>query len=238
MKNIYSIFLTIMLFAFGLNAQTIKVTFEGDEVFEGDTLRIEKMEGEEIKSYFNLTNMTESPMTLRSAFSKLDTQEGDEFLMCFGDCTLDTISPSVTLEPGVEFTNFDIAYTPINNNNTLIKVFLLNAEDNSILTNFYVKYYSEVSLPAQSKAKPMNAEVYPNPMAVNAVVNYYVPAKYKNPTMIIRNMVGKTVKTYNLRSGEDAKLNINSSELTNGVYFYSIVSEGQTITTKKLVIRK
>ena len=68
MKNIYSIFLTIMLFAFGLNAQTIKVTFEGDEVFEGDTLRIEKMEGEEIKSYFNLTNMTESPMTLRSAF--------------------------------------------------------------------------------------------------------------------------------------------------------------------------
>ena len=63
MKNIYSIFLTIMLFAFGLNAQTIKVTFEGDEVFEGDTLRIEKMEGEEIKSYFNLTNMTESLTT-------------------------------------------------------------------------------------------------------------------------------------------------------------------------------
>lgn len=238
MKNIYSIFLTIMLFAFGLNAQTIKVTFEGDEVSEGDTLRIEKFQGEEIKSYFYLTNMTESPMALRSAFSKLDTQEGDEFLMCFGDCTLDTISPIVTLEPGVEFTNFDIAYTPINNNNTLIKVFLLKGDDNSVLTSFYVKYYSEVSIANVAKTRVLNAELYPNPMAVNATVSYYVPATHKNPQMIIRNMVGKTMKTYNLRSGEEAKLNINSSELTNGVYFYSIVSEGQTLTTKKLVIRK
>jgi hypothetical protein len=239
MKKIYSIFCVVVLLAVSLNAQTLRVTFEGDDVSQGDTLKVEKVAGEEIATYFNLTNLTESPMQVRAAFSKLNTHEGDEFLMCFGDCTLDTISPSVTLEPNVEFTNFDIAYTPASDNSSMIRVYLLSAEDNSVIYDFYVKYYnSEVSLPTQSKVKPMNAEVYPNPMAVNAVVNYYVPAKYKNPTMIIRNMVGKTVKTYNLRSGEDAKLNINSSELTNGVYFYSIVSEGQTITTKKLVIRK
>lgn len=239
MKKIYSIFCAAILLAIGINAQTLKVTFEGEDVAQGDTLKVEKVAGEEIATYFNLTNLTESPMQVRAAFSKLNTQEGDEFLMCFGDCTLDTISPSVVLEPNVEFTNFDIAYTPVSNNSSMIRVYLLSAEDNSVLFDFHVKYYSEgVSLPAQGKTKPMSIDVYPNPMAVNAVVNYYVPAKYKNPTMIIRNMVGKTVKTYNLHSGEETKLNINSSELTSGVYFYSIVSEGQTITTKKLVIRK
>ncbi|MEE0894569.1 MAG: hypothetical protein U0M28_01255, partial [Bacteroidales bacterium] len=172
MKKIYSIFCVVVLLAVSLNAQTLRVTFEGDDVSQGDTLKVEKVAGEEIATYFNLTNLTESPMQVRAAFSKLITHEGDEFLMCFGDCTLDTISPSVTLEPNVEFTNFDIAYTPASDNSSMIRVYLLSAEDNSVIYDFYVKYYnSEVSLPTQSKAKPMNAEVYPNPMAVNAVVN-------------------------------------------------------------------
>ncbi len=242
MKNIYAIFALLLLTA-GINAQTILVTFEGEEVGAGDTVKVEIVAGEENTSYFNLTNMSETALSVRSAYSKLQTNAGDEFLMCMGECTMDTISLPVTLEPQVEFTGFDIAFTPATNNTTLIKVFLYaeGATDAALeeLHSFYVKYHDpEVSLAETAKTQPLSAVVYPNPMKESAVLDYFVPSKYSNPQMIVRNMVGKVVKTYNLKSGEQSKLKINSSSLSAGVYFYSIVSESETLSTKKLVIRK
>ncbi len=242
MKNIYSIF-ALLLLAIGMNAQTIRVTFEDSEVATGDTLDVEILAGEENKSYFNLTNMGTEAISVRSAFSKLQSNSGDEFLMCMGECTMDTISFPITLEPQVEFTGFDIAFTPATNNTTLIKVFLYSVgtsdSDLSEVHNFYVKYHNpDVSLADAVKTQPLSAVVYPNPMKENAVLNYFVPNKYSNPQMVIRNMVGKIVKTYSLKSGEQSKLKINSSEFENGIYFYSIIAEGETLSTKKLVIRK
>lgn len=240
MKNIYTILLAFLPII-GLNAQTIKVTFENEEIANGDTVKVETTAGEEVKSYFFLTNMTAAPIEARSLYSKLQTNEGDEILMCFGDCTADSISSFVSLTPSEEYRNFDIAYTPASDNPALIKVSLQkkNGEDAETMISFFVKYHNpDVSLPTQSKNQAPGVDVYPNPMANTAVVNYYIPSKYTNPQMVIRNMVGKTLKTYSLKSGVQTKLNISSSSLSNGVYFYSIISDGQTLTTKKLVIRK
>lgn len=240
MKNIYTILLAFLPII-GLNAQTIKVTFENEEIANGDTVKVETTAGEEVKSYFFLTNMTAAPIEARSLYSKIQTNEEDEILMCFGDCTTDSISPFVSLTPGEEYRNFDIAYTPVSDNPALIKVSLQkkNGEDAETMISFFVKYHNpDVSLPTQSKNQALGVDVYPNPMTNTAVVNYYIPSKYTNPQMVIRNMVGKTLKTYSLKSGVQTKLNISSSSLSNGVYFYSIISDGQTLTTKKLVIRK
>lgn len=240
MKNIYTILLALLPII-GLNAQTIKVTFEGDELANGDTVKVEVAAGDEVKSYFYLTNMTSSPFEARSVYSAIQTNEGDEILMCFGECVIDTVSPFVSLVPGEEFTGFDIAYTPASDNPALIKVSLQkkNEEEVETMIDFFVKYHNpEVSLSAQVKSLPLGIDIYPNPMATGAVVNYYIPSKYSNPQMVIRNMVGKTLKTYSLKSGVQTRLNINSDDLSNGVYFYSVIANGQTLTTKKLVVRK
>ena len=108
-----------------------------------------------------------------------------------------------------------------------------------VVRNFYVKYANpDVSVASTAKTQPLSVDIYPNPMSSNASINYFVPAKYGNGQLIVLNMVGKTVKRFNLRCGENAKLNISSTDLANGVYFYSIVSNGTTLTTKKLVVRK
>lgn len=242
MKNIYTI-IAAMLLAVGMNAQTINVTFEDEPVAQGQTLEIETTAGESSKNYFYLTNTESDPVTVRASYTVLQSNQGDEFLMCLGECTMDTISATYTLQPGVECRNFDIDFTPATNNTTLIQVHLWASDEsgalNGELKNFYVKYYnSEVSLPEGVKSQPLSVGIYPNPMAVSAAVDYYVPGKYSDAQMVIRNMVGKTVKVYDLKIGERTKLKINSSDLSNGVYFYSIISNGQTLTTKKLVIRK
>jgi hypothetical protein len=50
-------------------------------------------------------------------------------------------------------------------------------------------------------------------------------------------MVGKTVATIPAKVGVKSAVNINTSELPNGVYFYSVVADGVTLSTKKLVVR-
>ena len=55
MKNIYTILLAFLPII-GLNAQTIKVTFENEEIANGDTVKVETTAGEEVKSYFFLYN--------------------------------------------------------------------------------------------------------------------------------------------------------------------------------------
>ena len=47
----------------------------------------------------------------------------------------------------------------------------------------------------------------------------------------------KTVKTIPAKVGVKSVANINTAELPNGVYFYSIIADDTTISTKKLVIR-
>ena len=47
----------------------------------------------------------------------------------------------------------------------------------------------------------------------------------------------KTVKTIPAKIGVKSVMNINTAELPNGVYFYSIIADGVTISTKKLVVR-
>lgn len=243
MKKIYGFFVSMAFLTLGLNAQVIKVQFEGEDVADNDTLNVEVAAGDEVTSYFILTNQSSGTLNLRSAFSKLKVNEGDEFLMCFGDCTTDTLSPVVPVEAGATFNNFDIAFTAGSDNSTLIEVFVMKASqdgtEDEVVRNFYVKYANpDVSVASISKAQPLNVDIYPNPMSANASISYFVPAKYGNAQLLIRNMVGKTVKTFNLRCGENAKLNISSADLANGVYFYSIVSNGTTLTTKKLVVRK
>ena len=243
MKKIYGFFVSMAFLTLGLNAQVIKVQFEGEDVSDNDTLNVEVAAGEEVTTYFILTNQSSETLSLRSAYSRLKVNEGDEFLMCFGECTTDTVSAVVDVEAGTPFNNFDIAFTSGSDNSTLIEVFLMKAAQDGtgedVVRNFYVKYANpDVSVASTAKTQPLSVDIYPNPMSSNASINYFVPAKYGNAQLLVRNMVGKTVKTFNLRCGENAKLNISSTDLANGVYFYSIVSNGTTLTTKKLVVRK
>ena len=104
------------------------------------------------------------------------------------------------------------------------------------LESFYVKYYDEVGL-EQAKATNLSLSAYPNPAVNNVKVSYSIPANYSNAEISVRNMVGKTVKTIPAKIGVKSVMNINTAELPNGVYFYSIIADGVTISTKKLVVR-
>ena len=80
------------------------------------------------------------------------------------------------------------------------------------------------------------SNAYPTP--ANDVVNFdYSFNEGVNSAMVaVYNMMGQEVLRSNI-SGMNGKLSLNISDLADGVYFYSLVVNGKTEKSSKMVVR-
>jgi len=76
---------------------------------------------------------------------------------------------------------------------------------------------------------------YPNP-AMESVNFKYNLKSTTDSYVLIYNILGKEIKRLKLNK-QDSEVNYDLSGLESGVYFYSLIVENQTITTKKLVVK-
>jgi plastocyanin len=70
---------------------------------------------------------------------------------------------------------------------------------------------------------------YPNPFSNKVVIE--APAA---DMIMLYNAVGEKIKTIALPKGQ-IKTEINTSDITEGIYFYAILKEGTVIETKKII---
>lgn len=102
-----------------------------------------------------------------------------------------------------------------------------------------VRMNFDISLGAnEAKELTSSLNAYPNPANTNVNVNFSV-TESANVEMTVVSVTGDVVYNNNFGSiaaGKYSK-NINVSELSNGVYFYTLNVNGN-VTTKKLVISK
>ena len=103
-----------------------------------------------------------------------------------------------------------------------------NLTDNITDTLVYTAY-----MPTAISKISYNAEVsnYPNPANNEMVVNYAL-TNVNAPVLSVYNIVGSKVATYPL-NGSNGRLNVNTADLVNGMYFYTIEEEGQRIYIQK-----
>jgi hypothetical protein len=76
---------------------------------------------------------------------------------------------------------------------------------------------------------------FPNPADNMVSFTYSVP-QISCAKIIIRNVLGSVVKEVDI-TNNSGKLSFSTSELENGVYFYTFLVNGNSQVTKKLVIR-
>ena len=86
---------------------------------------------------------------------------------------------------------------------------------------------NELSKGSLSTASPNPANTYTN-------VNYSVPS-LKDGRLVIYNMLGTVVKEYVLTNSQSMML-LNTADLSSGVYVYSLINNGKSLSTKKLVV--
>jgi hypothetical protein len=76
----------------------------------------------------------------------------------------------------------------------------------------------------------------PNPLTNSTSIRYSIPAGSPKALLIITNNNGNTVKQVLLNSSSNGSVNIETSTLSSGTYSYTLIVDGKTIETKKMVI--
>ena len=197
-----------------------------------------------IEIKFQVTNTSDETLTLIAEKEEINVVEGTENYFCFGFCFPSSVyvgSP-YDLEPGSgdEWSFHYIPYdaetgAPVFGEQVMIySLYERNNPDNKFILNVTFKYSEDGIVDNTCVDEFSNAY----PMPASNVVNFdYNFASSVDAEVAIYNMMGQEVMR-NRFSGMNGKLSINVSDLTDGVYFYSLIVNGKTEKSNKLVIRK
>jgi hypothetical protein len=75
----------------------------------------------------------------------------------------------------------------------------------------------------------------PNPFTNQTTINYTLPSNAK-ATISVFDMSGKFIRDYNL-SSEKGQVVISSNEIGKGMFIYSLVSNGEIMVSKKMIVK-
>ena len=78
----------------------------------------------------------------------------------------------------------------------------------------------------------------PNPFTGTTNIQYNIPARSKSAQIIVADANGAVVKQIQLNTGGKGTININAYNLSGGTYTYSLVVNGSTVESKKMIVGK
>ena len=158
-------------------------------------------------------------------------------VFCWGLC----FAPSVYVSPdpliieagATDTTNFSGHYTPNGEVgiSTIRYVFFNdnNVNDSVCFNVDYSTFAEGIKDFAQNSVK-----IYPNPANQQATITYFLEQN-SDARIVVRNILGASVFDQTLISNQ-GNLTLNTSIFNNGVYFYSLIVDGTTKVTQKLII--
>ncbi len=76
----------------------------------------------------------------------------------------------------------------------------------------------------------------PNPFSQNTSIKYFIDPESQNASICIFDMQGTLIKTHLLSSYGEGSLIITGGEMKPGMYFYTLVVNGNEIATKKMIL--
>ena len=77
---------------------------------------------------------------------------------------------------------------------------------------------------------------FPNPANQQTGISFQLPTPNSEARVMLRNLLGSVVKEIKVK-GDQNKFNIITSDLNNGLYFYSVLFENKILFTKKLIVK-
>jgi len=80
------------------------------------------------------------------------------------------------------------------------------------------------------------SNVYPNPASDYAEFDYTMKNTGREAKIVICNILGNPISEYTLDKN-DRKLRINTRDMPTSVYFYRLAIDGNSVATKKLLVR-
>ncbi len=75
----------------------------------------------------------------------------------------------------------------------------------------------------------------PNPFAESTVITYNIPDTFERAQILFSTNDGKLIKVVEITEKGAGSLNVFANDLTHGLYSYTLVIDGKTIDTKKMI---
>ncbi len=243
MKKLLLIIAGIVFATSFLNAQSLTIkTLEGEVIGESYIIYDEGDVVNEIVFHAVVTNNTGSDMTVLCAREQIDMLPGTSSQFCWGEnCYPPFVDTSATalVIPGGGTTADDAFsghYAPATVHGTsAVKYKFYNQDDPSEFVEtiaYYVYGFVDVE---ENLAKLSFSDFYPNPASDQIRMDYSIGNNVL-ATLRVVNLLGAVVKEVNL-SGTNT-LNMDVSDLQQGVYYCSVISGAQVHTTKRIVVQK
>ncbi len=76
----------------------------------------------------------------------------------------------------------------------------------------------------------------PNPANKKTIINYYLAPDSKNAILKITDVSGRTVQSIPLPENGHQQVHVDCSEMSVGIYFYTLMVEGQIKETRKMIL--
>ncbi len=75
----------------------------------------------------------------------------------------------------------------------------------------------------------------PNPFAESTVISYNIPSDFTKAQIIFTTADGLVIKSVNITEKGAGTLNVFANDLSHGVYTYTLVIDGKSIDSKKMI---
>jgi len=75
----------------------------------------------------------------------------------------------------------------------------------------------------------------PNPFAEQTTISYTIPESVQNAHIHFYNQNGKLINTIDITERGTGQVNVFASDLSSGIYTYTLVADGQVVATKRMV---
>ena len=237
-----SIFTLLLMAIFGyVSAQSLRFELDGNVYSEGETIVCTNDEfgyGEYIQ-HMQLRNLTSGDLNVIVEKEVIEDLEGTMNFFCWGQCFSSTVfvSNPVTVVANSLNTD-DLSFHTLFDEPVFGKVQVKYSAyderhpDERVTINvvFHKSGEGVHESPTVHFGQP-----YPNP--ASSTVNFDYNLQGSNATAVIYNLVGQEVMRQDINTFE-RKLSVSVAELNEGIYFCTVMRNGQTFATVKFVVKK
>ncbi len=243
MKKGLLIILLALIFAAGIFAQSFKLYYKDALLAADSVISVDGYPDAEllVLNALNIANLSQTDMNVKCVRLNIETIPGSENSFRWGwtgESTSDSSDMAMMIRANGSSDDFEGHYIPHGNSGiTKVKYVFYDEKNPADKTSVQVHYNAHTAPGIDEKTQDYSfSNAYPNPANTFVSFTFDFQGTNTQSSLMIYDLLGSPVKTYNL-TAKAGELKIDTSELKDGIYFYSLVMDHKTVETHKLFVK-
>lgn len=83
---------------------------------------------------------------------------------------------------------------------------------------------------------PILEQNQPNPFRENSVIKYYLPSSTRNADLVITDLSGTQLKSFNLQGKGFGQVLISGGSFRSGTYIYTLMINSERVASKQMIL--